>query len=293
MIYTIENDLLKVSVTTFGAQICSVVRKCDNVEHMHNADKAVWGYHAPILFPFTGKLVGGKLEAKGGVYECGQHGFARLCEHTFVRQNSREIVMELRDSPETLAKWPYRFRLTTTVNLDGDCVTQRLTVENRDDEALSFGIGYHPAFRLPFDDRHTAGDYEFRFDTPQSPMCLTTHPHGLLTGSWYPLGKNTDTIALDETTFANDSHCMFGLTAKTLGIYEKDTGRAVVCEIGKFPYTLIWSKPVWPVPFVCIEPWMSLPAAESDPADWNQRAAAAVLQPGMSWSCELPTHFVR
>ena len=41
MIYTIENELLKVSVTTSGAQICSVVRKCDGVEHMHNADKAV------------------------------------------------------------------------------------------------------------------------------------------------------------------------------------------------------------------------------------------------------------
>lgn len=293
MIYTIENELLKVSVTTFGAQICSVLRKSDGVEHMHDADPAVWGYHAPILFPYTGKLVDGKLEAKGKTFSGGQHGFARLMEHTFVRQNEKEIVMELSDSPQSLAQWPYKFRLTTTVILEGDCVTQRLTVENLDEEELRFGIGYHPAFKLPFDDAHCAGDYEFRFDEPQSPMCLSTQPHGLLSGSWYGLGKNSAVIPLDETTFSNDSHCMFGLTAKTLGIYEKGTGRGVVCDISGFPYTLIWSKPVWPVPFVCIEPWMSLPAAETDTPDWNLRAAAAVLQPGQSWSCQLPTHFVR
>ena len=293
MIHTIENELLKVSVTTFGAQVCSVVRKCDGVEHMHDADPDVWGYHAPILFPYTGKLADGVLEAKGETFPGGQHGFARLMEHTFVRQNENEIVMELTHSPETLAKWPYRFRLTSTVTLEGDCVTQKLTVENLDEADMPFGIGYHPAFRLPFDESHGAGDYAFRFDAPQSPMCLGTQPLGLLNGSWYSLGKNTDTIPLDETTFANDSHCMFNLTAKTLGIYEKGTGRGVVCDISGFPYTLIWSKPVWPVPFVCIEPWMSLPAAQTDTPDWNLRAAAAVLKPGQSWSCALPTHFVR
>ncbi len=293
MIYTIENDLLRVSVTTFGAQICSVVRKSDGAEHIHNADPAVWGYHAPILFPYTGKLVEGKLEAKGGTYSGGQHGFARLMEHHFLRQNDTEIVLELTDSPETLAQWPYRFRLVSTIALEGDCVKHSLTVENRDSEAMSFGIGYHPAFKLPFDDGHTAGDYEFRFDVPQSPMCLGTQPHGLLNGRWYSLGTNSDTIVLDEQLFANDSHCMFNLTAKTLGIYEKGTGRGVVCDISGFPYTLIWSKPVWPVPFVCIEPWMSLPAAETDSLDWNARAAAAVLQPGQSYCVTLPMHFVR
>lgn len=293
MIYTIENELLKVSVTTFGAQICSVVRKCDNVEHMHNADKAVWGYHAPILFPYTGKLVDGKLEAKGKLYEGGAHGFARLLEHTFVRQTDREIVLELTDSPETLAKWPYKFRLVSTFLLEGDCLIHRLTVENRDEEEIRFGIGYHPAFKLPFDAHHSAGDYELRFDTPQSPICLSTQPHGLLNGSWYSLCKNSDTLALDENLFASDSHCMVGLTAKTLGIYEKGSSRGVVCDISAFPYTLIWSKPVWPVPFVCIEPWMSLPAAETDPLDWEQRASAAIVSPSQSWSCQLPTHFVR
>ena len=76
MEYTIENDYLKLTVTTWGAQVKSVVRKSDGVEHIWQADKSVWGYHAPILFPHAGKVVDGTIEAKGGSYASGQHGFA-------------------------------------------------------------------------------------------------------------------------------------------------------------------------------------------------------------------------
>ena len=56
MDYILENEYLKVTVTTWGAQLKSVIRKCDGVEHMWQADKSVWGYHAPVLFPFAGKV---------------------------------------------------------------------------------------------------------------------------------------------------------------------------------------------------------------------------------------------
>lgn len=294
MIYTIENELLKVSVTTWGAQVCSVIRKSDGVEHIWQADKAVWGYHAPVLFPYAGKLTDNQASAKGVIWEnAPQHGFARTTEHTFVRQNEKEIVLELTDSAETLAKWPYHFCLTSTFILEGDKLTHRLTVENRDAEELPFGIGYHPAFTIPFDSRHACTDYEFRFDSKQSPLCLDCLPKGLVNGKCYYLGKNIDTIPITETLFDNDSHCMTNLTAKTIGIYEKGTGRGVECDISSFPYTLIWSKPVWPMPFVCIEPWMSLPSPEEGSTQWAEKPAAAILQPGQSWHCDLNTRFVR
>ena len=86
MEYAIENEYLIVTVTTWGAQVKSVVRKFDDVEHMWQADKSVWGYHAPILFPHTGKVVDDLIEIKGEVYQAKQHGFARLMEHTLVLQ---------------------------------------------------------------------------------------------------------------------------------------------------------------------------------------------------------------
>ena len=78
----------------------------------------------------------------------------------------------------------------------------------------------------------------------------------------------------------------------TLGIYEKGTGRAVVCDIAEFPYTLIWSKPGKPQ-FVCIEPWHSLPSQEDGSINWEEKPAAAILAPGESWSTTLSTRFAR
>ena len=293
MEYILENDYLKVTVTTRGAQLKSVIRKCDGVEHMWQADKSHWGYHAPILFPFCGKVKDGMIEARGQHFEnLPQHGFARIGEHTLLQHTENTVVFELRDSEATMAMWPYAFRLITTYTLDADTVHHTLTVLNADDEPISFGIGYHPGFAIPFDADHTATDYEFRFDKPQSPLCLNCQPTGLFQGNTYYLAHNNDTIAIDEHLFDNDSHCMVGLTAKTLGVYEKGTGRGVVCDISQFPYTLIWSKPGMPR-FVCIEPWHSIPSPQDGDHKWEHKPAAATVAPGESWSTTLSMTFQR
>ena len=293
MEYTIENELLKVTVTTWGAQVKSVIRKEDGVEHIWQADKSVWGYHAPVLFPFTGRLKDGKIIAKGREFDFPTpHGFTRTSEHTFVYQNKHTLVLQLTDSPETLEKWPYKFRFMSAFTLEGDVLHHTLTVENQDEEEMSFGIGYHPAFTLPFDENHTYLDYELRFDKNESPICLQMSPRGLVTGNTYFLGNNLNTIPVTSELFANDSHCFIGLQSDTLGLYEKDTGRAVVCSIKGFPYCLLWSKPGEPK-FVCIEPWHSLPSREEGGYEWDKKPAAAVIQLGTSWSTTLSTAFVR
>ena len=292
MEYIIENEYLKVTVTTWGAQVKSVIRKCDGVEHIWQADKSVWGYHAPILFPHAGKVVDGIIEAKGGEYASGQHGFSRTSEHQFVEQSADTIVLELCSSPETLEKFPYEFRLVSTFTLENDTLHHTLTVENLDEVQLPFGIGYHPAFTVPFDDKHVATDYELRFSETESPICVNNLPYGLVHGDLYHLPANINSLAIDEHLFANDSHCMVNLKSRTLGLYEKGTGRGVVCNIEEFPYTLIWSKPGMPK-FVCIEPWQSLPSFEGGSRKWDEKAHAAILEPGEAWSTTLSTSFVR
>ena len=292
MDFVLENDYLKVTVTSKGAQVASVLRKIDGVEHMWQADPAVWGYHAPILFPHTGKVVNDTIHAKGRDCVSKQHGFARTREHSLVAQEGSRLVLELVSDAQTLESFPYACRLVSTFTLEADKLPHTLTVENRDEDALPFGIGYHPAFRVPFDDAHTAADYELRFSDMESPLCINNQPKGLMHGNFYYLGTNIDSLPVCPELFANDSHCMTNLNSNTLGIYEKDTGRAVICDISDFPYTLIWSKPGVPK-FVCIEPWHSLPSPENGPTDWLQKPAAAILAPGESWSTTLTTQFKR
>lgn len=292
MDYTLENAYLKVTVTSDGAQVKSVIRKSDSVEHMWNADPEVWGKHAPVMFPYTGRLKDGILEIKGKQYTGKCHGFASVYQHSLVYHNKETLVLQLTENEETLKIWPFRFRLLSAFTLEADTLRHTLTVENRDEESFTFGIGFHPGFAIPFDEKHTATDYELRFSNMESPICLGFSSRGLANGTCYYLGKNIQTIAVDDQLFANDSHCMLNISSKTLGLYEKDSGRAVVCKIENFPYVLIWSKPGMPK-FVCIEPWHSLPSSEDGSYAWEDKPAAAKLAPGESWSTTMETSFVR
>ncbi len=293
MEYILENEYLKVTVTTWGAQVKSVIRKCDGVEHIWQADPAVWGYHAPILFPYCGRLKDGRLETQGKVYESpAQHGFARTATHSLVCADGKKIQLELTDSPETLAVFPWKFRLLSTFTLEGDALHHSLTVENPGEEPLRFGIGYHPAFTIPFDKNHVFSDYVLRFSGEESPLCLETAPKGLVNGKIYSLGSNLREIPVTAGMFDADSHCMVNIRSQSLGIYERDTGRGVVCRLSGFPYTLIWSKPGVPQ-FLCIEPWHSLPEYAFGSGRWEEKPAAAILAPGECWTTTLTTQFLR
>ena len=231
MQYSIENDILRLTVDSHGAEPVSVIHKPTGAELLWQADPAVWKRHAPILFPYTGKLTGGKMLAKGVEYAGGQHGFARDVEHTMTHHADNLLEFELHANAETLPKWPYAFVLRSTFTLEGETVHHTLTVENPVEDKLCFGIGYHPAFALPFDDRHVTEDYEIRFDGVESPLCVSAQPNGLLNGQSYYLARNVEAIQLTDDLFDNDSHAMVNLRSAHVSVIEKDTGRSVICDV--------------------------------------------------------------
>jgi len=78
MLHTIENDYLKVTVSDHGAELTSVYDKAQDFERIWCADPAVWNRHAPVLFPFVGKVKDGAYRYNGNTYAMKtQHGFAR------------------------------------------------------------------------------------------------------------------------------------------------------------------------------------------------------------------------
>ena len=92
---TIHNEFLTLTVDTHGAEAVSL-KNAAGEELLWQADPAVWKRHAPILFPWTGKLPGGTFEVDGKTYKGGQHGFARDMEHTLLKAEGDTIQLELR-----------------------------------------------------------------------------------------------------------------------------------------------------------------------------------------------------
>ena len=98
---TIHNEFLTLTVDTHGAEAVSL-KNAAGEEMLWQADPAIWKRHAPILFPWTGKLTGGTFTANGKTYKGGQHGFSRDMEHTLLRAEGDTIQLELRADDRTL-----------------------------------------------------------------------------------------------------------------------------------------------------------------------------------------------
>lgn len=289
----IENENLRAAVSTHGAELVSVVNKATGEEMLWTADPAVWDRHAPLLFPYCGKLKDGRFSHRGTVYEGGQHGFARDMEHTVEAKAPASVTLALEANALTMARFPFAFKLATRYTLRGDVVVCEVRVYNDGDEEMPFGLGFHPGFVCPFDAQHKTEDYVLRFSEPETPEVIETgEGDGLVTGRRSVYFRGESEIALTDHLFDRDSICFSGLRSGCVSIVEKDTGRAVHVDIAGFPYVLIWSKK-GPMRFVCIEPWLSLPDARDASGEWADKPAAAVLAPGETFKTALRMRFAR
>lgn len=293
MEFVLENEFLRATVESHGAELVSVVNKQTGAQMLWQADPAVWDRHAPVLFPYCGRLKDGAFTHKGVRYEGGGHGFARDMEHTLRQQSADSVTLCLEANALTMQRFPFAFQFITTYSLEGNTVCHRVEVINDSDEVMPFGLGFHPGFNCPFEEGRATQDYVLRFDVPQSPVVVETgEKDGLVTGQRRQLFVNQTDIPLTDTLFDHDSICMTDLTAHTLSLVEKDSGRSVDVEITGFPYVLIWSK-AGPVKFVCIEPWHSLPDARDASGEWSEKPAAARLNPGQRFATTLKMRFAR
>ena len=99
----LENDLLRVSIDTKGAQITSLINKSTGVEQMWQADPEVWPWHAPNLFPIVGGLINDELLIDGKTYPMKRHGFARLSEFVLLKSDDEQAVFSLPNSEKIKA----------------------------------------------------------------------------------------------------------------------------------------------------------------------------------------------
>ena len=279
MQFTIKNTFLTVTIDSLGAQMVSV--KNNNGEEMlWQADKSIWAYQAPVLFPWVGRLRDGRFTLEGEEYSAGNHGFIRNVEHTLVLKEENLVIFEYRATAESKKKFPYNFVFRTSFVLSGHSVHHKIDVTNTDSRDMHFGLGFHPGFKLPFDDSHTTEDYCIEFDTPQSPEEMLYSESLLLSGECRVYGENITQIPLKDNFFENDTIIFKNLTAKTVSIVEKDSGKRIDFDVQDFPYVALWTAKTPKTKFFCVEPWLSLPDFDCSSHRWEEKEHGLHLKPG-------------
>lgn len=252
---TIENDYLRASFLTKGAEWRSFVEKVHGREFLWQADPAFWGKTAPVLFPIVGGLKDGQYEYQGKTYQLPRHGFARDKEFRVKEQEAWRVVFVLDADDETRKVFPFEFSLEIEYRLWKRVIHTTYRVMNRGTGDLLFSIGAHPAFQMPLwgndDGTFEDGFLDFELNEPLTRWLL--NDKGLLSGETRPLPHAGKTLMTTRPLFAEDALVLKKLKSSRIALRQRDAGMALSMEFPGFPYFGVWTAPN--ANFVCLEPW--------------------------------------
>lgn len=283
MQYALKKGTFTAAVDTKGGELVSF-RDGAGTEYIWGGDPTYWAGRNPNLFPVVGGLRDGKVNIGGKDYTMNRHGFAREHEYTLAEQGEDFAVLELRENPDTLARFPFPFRFQVRHQLLEDGFSTSFTVSNPGETPLPFCIGAHTAFNCPMHSGEQFEDYQLVFDCMEDSDSVIIDPQGLLTpGPGLPYLRGTDTIPLTHEPFDKLDTLIFdGLRSKGVRLINKNTGRGLHMEFPDFPMIGFWTPPHANAPFICMEPWHGCTAYNDESGRFEDKPHCIILQPGES-----------
>lgn len=282
MLLTIENNQTKLTVDTLGAQMMNL-QSADGTEYLWQGDPAYWADRSPVLFPFIGRLTNNTYQYHGKVYPMGIHGFAAASEFTVAEQSGDSVTLELCGDLQTKKQYPFDFTLRITYALQENNLQITYFVNNPGDSYLPFAIGGHPGFNVPLVEGDRFEDYQILFSQACRPDRVGFTPQVYLSGvdEAYPL-ESGNTICLRHDLFDEDAIILKNM-AREVTLRSQVSGRGVRVSYPDMPYLGIWHWPKTDAPYVCIEPWTSLPSRQDVVEELSCKSDMLHLMPGKTY----------
>lgn len=277
----IENAFLKATIKEAGGELVSLVNKENGGEYLWQGDPTYWACRSPSMFPICGRLPDGKYTYEGKEYEMNLHGFVKISTLTVESATETQAVFLLTDNEETRKSYPFAFAYRIIYTLDENRLTVTYRVENKDDKELIFALGGHPAFNVPLEPGVNANTYYFEYGEDLSPermMCSDRH----LFVDYAPFKlREKKYLAFAHSMFDNDA--IFLKNAGThVTLCSVESPRAIRVDFDDFTHIGLWHSPKTDAPFVCIEPWDSVPALESETCSLETKPSMNRLASGKS-----------
>ena len=265
--FTIQNNLLLVSVQEKGAELQSIYHKQFGLEYLWNADPAFWAKKSPVLFPIIGALKNNQYQYGGKTYELGRHGFARDKTFSIIQQTDESITLGIDSDAATLEVFPFEFRFTITYSLQQDQLSVTYHIENTGTGEMYFSVGGHPAFKLPLTAGTAYDDYELQFNQVETADRWPISKEGLIEKTAKPLLQNTQILPLTKLLFNQDAIVLKHLRSDEVRLVSSKTQHGLRFLFTGFPYLGLWAAPG--ADFLCIEPWCGI----ADSVDGNRQLA--------------------
>lgn len=279
--YHLENDCLKITVNSQGAELKSVFDKSNNTELLWQANPEFWGKSSPVLFPIVGTLKNGIYIYNKKEYNLPRHGFARDYNFKEEEVSDSQLIFSLEASQKTLQVYPFLFRLQIIYNLEGSRLQVKYKVENlSDDKTMCFSLGAHPAFKVgrKADD---FSSYKLLFNNDYV-LKANQLKDGLLTTQQHDILLNNQKLNLHYKLFEIDALVLLDMKSDKITLLNEDDASVLEFSFANFPYFGLWT--VKDSGFLCLEPWSGFSDFETHNQQLENKAGINILQPKETWS---------
>lgn len=304
MIYTLRNSEMEVQVSSKGGELVSM-KDADQTEYIWIGDATYWKRHAPQLFPCIGRLTNNQYRMDGALHEMGQHGFLRDYELTKVESEEQAGAETVRDvagqagaEAETVTSLHLQLQSDTSTrqlydrdwtvdifySLCGKTLSVRFQVRNCDTRTMRFGYGIHPGFNVPLNPALRFEDYRLDFHEVSTPKQMELTERYTISGGMhdYALAEGRY-LPLQHSLFDHDAIILKDMPhTVTLGS-QKDEKKVAV-TFPDMPYLGIWHAPETDAPFVCIEPWSSLPSTDGVIDEFETKPDFITVEPEQTYT---------
>ena len=282
MIYNICSEAMSVAVNSKGAELWSI-QSADGTEYLWQGNEKYWRGRAPVLFPCVGRLPFGTYMIDGQEYPLGIHGFAKLSEFKCAEKEPDRLVLELSDSPETLAVYPRRFVFRIEFRLEGSSLIILYNVENKDEKTMYFGIGGHPGINVPLSSGSCFEDWYLEFEEGVRPLRVEFSPSCFVSGAECPYELSGGRrIELRHELFDDDAIVLKN-AGHTVTLGSSSSEKSVKLSFPQMDYIGFWHMPKTDAPYVCLEPWCSLPGFDGEKTVFENRRDYISLEPGEAY----------
>lgn len=264
-------------VDTFGGELINYT--VDGINYVWGGNDEYWPGRAPVLFPVVGALIEDKVKIEGSEYIIGKHGFARKSDFALVELGDDFAVFELKENESSLEQYPYAFTLRITQTLIGGGFKTEYKVINTNEKDMIFCIGAHAGFNCPLVPGKSFTDYELIFNKSEDKMVVTDSNSYLLEEPTFDLVKDGK-MALNYDDYDRDVVLLTKMNSDSISFLDKETKKGFRFDMEGFQSIGVWTPPLKKAPFVCLEPWVGLPASVKEKGDFTDKPYAVTLKAG-------------
>lgn len=323
MIYTLKNSEMEVQVSSKGGELVSL-RDAEQTEYIWIGDATYWKRHAPQLFPCIGRLTNNQYSMDGALHEMGQHGFLRDYELTKVESEEQgttvqagtetacaaadpssavchqagdtagqacaeaeaatSLHLQLQSDASTRQLYDRAWTVDIFYTLCGKTLSVKFQVRNCDTRTMRFGYGIHPGFNVPLNPALRFEDYRLDFHEVSIPKQMELTERYTISGGMHD-------YALEEGRYLPLQHCLFDHDAiilkdmpHTVTLGSQKDEKKVTVAFPDMPYLGIWHAPETDAPFVCIEPWSSLPSTDGVIDEFETKPDFITVEPEQTYT---------